>query len=255
MPRRRAVVTGSTSGIGLAIAEGLAEVGYDILLNGFGDPSALIDRLQSTYDVRVVHSSADLASAVGCRELINHAAALGPIDILVNNAGIQHIAPIESFPAERWDAILALNLTAAFHLTGAVLPAMRASGFGRIVNIASVHGLVGSRDKSAYVAAKHGLVGLTKVTALETAGSGITANAICPGFVLTPLIEAQLAARMDSDQLARAEAEQALLAAKQPSGKFVEARDIAALTIFLCSAAAAHITGAALPIDGAWTAQ
>jgi len=254
---RRALITGSTSGIGIAIAEALAQSGHEILLNGFGDNiPALQHRLQTTHNVRVFHSPADLFTAAGCHALIADAAAtLGAIDILVNNAGIQHVAPIEQFPAERWDAILALNLSAAFHLTAAVLPAMRTSGFGRIINIASVHGLVGSRDKSAYVAAKHGLIGLTKVTALETAGQGITANAICPGFVLTPLIESQLEARMKADSLTRRQAEQAILRDKQPSGQFVEANDVAALAVFLCGPSAAHITGSALPIDGAWTAQ
>jgi len=256
---RRAVVTGSTSGIGLGIAEALAMNGCDIVLNGFGTDAAIRavrTQMEQSYDVRVVYLGADVSQPEECQLLIERAlACLGGVDILVNNAGIQHVAPIERFPKERWDAILATNLSAVFHLTAAALPGMRASGYGRILNIASVHGLVGSRDKSAYVAAKHGVVGLTKVVALETAGQGVTCNAICPGWVLTPLVEAQLNERMDRGRLDRHMAEKALLSEKQPSGQFTSAGEIGSLAVFLCSDAAANITGATLPVDGGWTAQ
>jgi 3-hydroxybutyrate dehydrogenase len=255
---RRALITGSTSGIGLGIAEELARQGCDILLNGFATPAeieALQTRLHQQFNVQVRHIAADVSNPNQCRAMALNALSFGAVDILVNNAGIQHVAPIDAFPPDRWDAILATNLSSAFHLTAALLPAMRNNGWGRIINIASVHGLVGSKDKSAYVAAKHGLVGLTKVTALETAGQGITCNAICPGWVLTPLVEAQLQTRMQSEAIDRPQAEHRLLREKQPSGQFSTPTQIGALAVFLCSAHAANITGASLPVDGAWTAQ
>jgi len=254
---RHALITGSTSGIGLGIAETLAKHGCNIVLNGFGDDEAIAAiqrRLAEVYGVRVTHASADVSRAAECRELAQRAREFGPIDILVNNAGIQHVAPVEEFPAERWDAVLAVNLSAAFHLVRETLPGMRERGWGRIVNVASVHGLVGSRDKSAYVAAKHGLVGLTKVIALETAGAGVTCNAVCPGWVLTPLLERQITQRMDELHLTREHAEAMFLQEKQPSGQFTTATQVGELVAYLCSEFAANITGA-LPVDGGWTTQ
>ena len=255
---RRALVTGSTSGIGLGIAAELARAGCAVVLNGFGDPAAIAalrGRLAEEHGVEVSYESADVSNAAECRALVERASAAGAIDILVNNAGIQHVAPVEQFPPERWDLVLAINLSSAFHLTAAALPGMRGRGYGRIVNVASVHGLVASRDKAAYVAAKHGLIGLTKVVALETAGQGITANAICPGWVLTPLVEAQILERSHRESLERAVVEKQMLAEKQPSGEFATPEQIGALAVFLCSAAAGSITGASLPVDGGWTAQ
>ncbi len=252
---KRALITGSTSGIGLGIATELARAGSNVVLNGFGDPDAIADlcrQLRQEYSVEAVYHAADVSSPEACRSL---AEASGPLDILVNNAGIQHVAPVERFPTERWDAILAVNLSSAFHLTAAALPGMRAAGFGRVINIASAHGLVASPEKSAYVAAKHGLIGLTKVVALETAGTGVTCNAICPGWVLTALVEAQITERMAREQRDRRAVEQDLLRAKQPSGQFATPEQIGALAVFLCSPAAQSITGASLPVDGGWTAQ
>ncbi|WP_431857718.1 3-hydroxybutyrate dehydrogenase [Azospirillum sp.] len=254
-----AVVTGSTSGIGLGIARALGRAGADLVLNGFGDAAtieALRSSLESECGVRVAYHGADLATAGGVESLIRHAeATLGGVDVLVNNAGIQYVAPIEEFPVERWDAVLAINLSAVFHGTRCALPGMKARGWGRIVNIASAHGLVASAQKSAYVAAKHGVVGLTKVTALETAGTGVTCNAICPGWVLTPLVQKQVDALAAAKGLDDAAARAELLGAKQPSGQFVTPEQLGALAVFLCSDAAAQMTGAALPMDGAWTAQ
>ena len=256
---KRALVTGSTSGIGLGIAEVLASEGCDIGLNGFGEADTIVSltqRLEGQYGVRVRHIPADVSKKEDCHFLAAQAISeLGSIDILVNNAGIQHVAPVEVFPADRWDAILATNLSSAFYLTAALLPEMRRAGWGRIVNISSVHGLVGSRFKSAYVAAKHGVIGLTKVVALETAGSGITCNAICPGWVMTPMVDAQIRRLMSEENIERPEAEQKLLNEKQPSSEFATPRQIGALVVFLCSESAANLTGASLPVDGAWTAQ
>lgn len=256
---RRSLVTGSTSGIGFGIAEELASRGCDVLLNGFGAQDVigkLQTRLRAHYGVRVRYFAADVSVPADCQAMVRYAQEeFGGIDILVNNAGIQHVAPVEEFPNERWDAILATNLSAAFYLTAALLPGMRSRGWGRIINIASVHGLVGSKYKSAYVAAKHGLVGLTKVVALETAGHGITCNAICPGWVLTGIVEAQVTERMRKEDLDRPAAEHLLLSEKQPSGKFTKPDQIGALVCFLCSGSADNITGASLPVDGAWTAQ
>jgi len=254
-----AVVTGSTSGIGFGIAGALAGAGADIVLNGFGE-AAEIERvragLAADSGVRVIHHGADMSRSEEVAALVGHAVdTLGAVDILVNNAGIQHTSPIESFPTERWDAILSINLTSSFHTIRAALPAMRERGWGRVVNVASVHGLVASVHKAAYVAAKHGLVGLTKVVALESAGSGVTCNANCPGWVLTPLVQRQIDAHAEREGLTGAEASEALLAEKQPSRTFATPDQIGQLAVFLCSPAADQITGASMPIDGAWSAQ
>lgn len=254
-----AVVTGSTSGIGLGIATALARQGADIVLNGFGD-AAEIERirtnLETEFGVRVAHDGADLSRGEAVRGMIAHAVAtMGRIDILVNNAGIQHTASIEEFPIEKWDAIIALNLSAVFHATAAALPHMKQQGAGRIINIASVHGLVGSVNKSAYVAAKHGVVGFTKVIALENAGTGITANAICPGWVRTALVEQQITALAEHEGTDQETAARALLAEKQPSLQFVTPEQLGEVVVFLASDAAAQITGTALPVDGGWTAR
>jgi 3-hydroxybutyrate dehydrogenase len=249
---KRAVVTGSTSGIGLGIARALAAQGAKVLLNGFGDTVA-IEALRKEFPA---YSAADVSRPDQVRALIGEATAkLGGIDILVNNAGIQHTAPIEAFPAERWDAILAINLSSNFHAIQAALPQMRERNWGRIINIASTHGLVASPQKVAYVAAKHGVVGLTKVVALETATTGITCNAICPGWVLTPLVQKQVDARAAQQNIPVEQAKIDLLSEKQPSRQFTTPEQIGALAVFLCSEAAANIRGAALPVDGAWTAQ
>jgi 3-hydroxybutyrate dehydrogenase len=256
---RSAVVTGSTSGIGLGIARALAAEGANLMLNGFGEP-AEIERLRqglaSEFGVKVAFSGADISRPEQIHDLVRYATKeFGGVDILVNNAGIQHTAPIESFPAERWDAIIAINLSSNFHAIQAVLPQMKSRNWGRIVNIASAHGLVASPQKAAYVAAKHGVVGLTKVVALETATTGITCNAICPGWVLTPLVQKQIDERAAREKIPVAQARIDLLAEKQPSGEFATPGEIGGLAVFLCSEAAVQIRGAALSIDGGWTAQ
>jgi 3-hydroxybutyrate dehydrogenase len=253
-----ALVTGSTSGIGLGIARALAAQGSDIVLNGFGEPDAieaLRADLAKAFGVRVVFEPADLTRPAEIESLMTRCEAHGGIDILVNNAGIQHVSPVESFPPERWDAVIALNLSSAFHTTRLALPTMKARDWGRIVNIASAHGLVASVEKSAYVAAKHGIVGLTKVVALETAKTGVTCNAICPGWVLTPLVQKQIDARMAERGLSADAAREALLGEKQPSGDFVTPEQLGALAVFLCSPAAQQVRGAAWAMDGGWTAQ
>lgn len=259
MDRRIALVTGSTSGIGLATARALAASGCDIFLHGFGEPGQITDlkgSLAAEFGVRVEHSAHDLSRPENATEMVKEARAkLGDIEILVNNAGIQHVAPIEDFTMERWNAILNVNLTAVFAATQAVLPAMKKRRTGRIINIASVHGLVASIHKSAYVAAKHGLVGLTKVTALETALDGITCNAICPGWVKTVLIEKQIQARAEQKHIDLEAATADLIGEKQPNQKFATTEQIAALVAFLASPAAASMTGTILPVDGGWTAQ
>ncbi|WP_207460622.1 3-hydroxybutyrate dehydrogenase [Azospirillum sp. SYSU D00513] len=256
---KAAVVTGSTSGIGLGIARALAGAGADVVLNGFGD-AAEIETIRAgiatEFGVRATYHGADLSKPDEVKALADHAAAeFGRVDILVNNAGIQHVAPVDEFPAERWDAVIAINLSSVFHGTHHVLPGMKQRGWGRIINIASAHGLVASANKSAYVAAKHGVVGLTKVVALETAGTGITCNAICPGWVLTPLVQKQIDALAANKGLSGDEARAELLGAKQPSGDFVTPEQLGAFAVFLCTPAAAQITGSALSMDGGWTAQ
>jgi 3-hydroxybutyrate dehydrogenase len=256
---RTVIVTGSTSGIGLGIAEAFAEAGYQLVVNGFAtaaEVEALVDRLQRQYGVDVLYHPADLGDAEQCVALVRESERrFGAVDVLVNNAGVQYVAPTEQFPAEQWDKILAVNLSAAFHTIRTVLPGMQRRGWGRIVNIASAHGLVASVQKSAYVAAKHGIVGLTKVVALENAEGGITCNAICPGFVLTPLVQKQIDARASQSQVSNEQAAAEFLNEKQPSHRFTTVGDIGVLALFLCSEAASNITGASLPIDGGWTAQ
>jgi len=253
------LVTGSTSGIGLGIARALAASGANVLLNGFGDAQE-IERLRAglaaEFKVKVAYSGADISKPAQILDMVRAAAQeLGTVDILVNNAGIQHVAPIEAFPDERWDAVIAINLSSNFHAIKAVLPQMKSRNWGRIINIASAHGLVASTQKAAYVAAKHGVLGLTKVVALETATSGITCNAICPGWVLTPLVQKQIDDRAAREGIPVERARLELLSEKQPSLEFATPEQIGALVLFLCSDAAAQIRGAALPIDGGWVAQ
>lgn len=256
---KTAIVTGSTSGIGLGIATALAAQKVNVMLNGFGDTAEIEkirEGLAQQHGIKTAYSSADMSKPADIRALIGETEKqLGPADILVNNAGIQHVALIEEFPDDRWDAIIAINLSAAFHAIKAAVPGMKGRGWGRIINIASAHGLVASREKVGYVAAKHGLVGLTKVVALECANSGITCNAICPGWVLTPLVQKQIEAKAKEGGIAVSEAEENLLSEKQPMLKFTSPEQIGALTVFLCSDAAATITGTPLSIDGGWTAQ
>jgi 3-hydroxybutyrate dehydrogenase len=256
---RAALVSGSTSGIGLAIATGLAEAGADVMLNGFGeavDIERIKEDLSSRSGARVLHHGADMSIPSDIADLIAHATdAFGGIDILVNNAGIQFVAPIEEFPPEKWDAIIAINLSAAFHTIRHALGGMKERGWGRIINISSTHGLVSSPFKSAYAAAKHGIIGLTKTVALETAEQGITVNAICPGYVLTPLVEKQIPDLARSRGLTEDQVKRDVMLHAQPIGKFVTVEEISALTVFLCSPGAVSITGAALTIDGGCTAQ
>lgn len=256
---KSALVTGSTSGIGLAIAKALAACGCNLVITGFGDAAqiqALTESLAKQHDIQAAYIPADAARPADIRSLI--AASIqrfGAIDILINNVGIQHVAPLDEFPDEQWDRVIAVNLSAAFHATKAVLPSMKAKRWGRIINVASAHGLVASVGKGAYVAAKHGLVGLTKVVALENAPFGITANAVCPGWVRTPLVDQQVQARAAHSGRTLAEEEQLLLGEKQPLQAFTTPEQIAALAIFLCGDSAATITGASLPIDGGWVAH
>ena len=256
---RVALVTGSTSGIGLGIATELAAQGATVVLNGFGRPEeveALCRKLSAAHDVPVSHDDADVSDPAAIRDMVERIGRrAGAVDILVNNAGIQHVAPVEEFPAERWDAILAINLSAAFHASKAVLPDMRRRGFGRIVNVASAHGLIASPFKAAYVAAKHGLVGLTKVVALEAAESGVTCNAICPGYVWTPLVEQQVEGQAKAHGISRDEVIRKVFLAEQPTKRFATVEEIAALVVFLCTQNAASVTGTALPVDGGWTAH
>jgi 3-hydroxybutyrate dehydrogenase len=252
---KTALVTGSTSGIGLGIAKALAAQGANIVLNGFGDvegPKAEIAAL----GVQVTYHGADMSKPAEIEAMIEHAkATFGGVDILVNNAGIQHVARVENFPIEKWDAIIAINMSSAFHATRLALPGMQANNWGRIINVASVHGLVGSAEKSAYVAAKHGVVGLTKVTALENATTGVTCNAICPGWVLTPLVQKQVDAKAAAQGISNADATKQLLGEKEPSMQFTTPEELGALAVFFCSPAGDNIRGVAWNMDGGWTAQ
>ena len=253
-----AVVTGSNSGIGLGIAEEMARLGPNVVLTSFTDSAedhALARRMADEHGVRVIYVRADMSKGDDCRRLVETAGqVLGRVDILVNNAGIQHVAPIPDFPPARWDQIIAINLSSAFHTTAAALPLMRAEGWGRIVNIASAHGLTASPFKSAYVAAKHGVVGFTKVAALETAEEPITCNAICPGYVLTPLVEAQIPDTMKQYGMTREQVVRDVLLTRQPSRQFATVEQLGGCVVFLCSPAAEQITGTTLSVDGGWTA-
>jgi 3-hydroxybutyrate dehydrogenase len=253
------LITGSTSGIGLGIARALAEAGSAVVLNGFGLAAEIArtrDQIAADYGVKVSYSAADMTKPEAIVEMIEATLAEhGRLDVLVNNAGIQFVAPLDQFPVERWDAILSINLSSAFHTMRLALPAMRKNKFGRIINIASAHGLVASPFKAAYVAAKHGIVGLTKVAALETAEQGITCNAICPGYVYTPLVEAQIEGQAKAHGISREQVIHDVLLAQQPNKRFATVEELGALTVFLASEAAASITGTALPVDGGWTAH
>ncbi len=256
---RSAIVTGSTSGIGLGIANALAEAGSAVMLNGFGDRDEIEVRraqIAGANDVDVAYSDADMSKPADILRMAEAAAKrFGMLDIVVNNAGIQHVSPVESFPPEKWDLILAINLSSAFHLVRAALPGMKERGFGRIVNISSAHGLIASPFKSAYVAAKHGIVGFTKTVALEVAESGITSNAICPGYVWTPLVEKQIEDQAKAYKIPRDQVIRDVLLKNQPNKRFATVEEIGALTAFLCGGMGASITGAAIPVDGGWTAH
>ena len=256
---KTALVTGSTSGIGLGIAQALAAQGTNIILNGFGEtegPIAAVRQAAGQRAIQVEYHGADMSKADEIVATMAFAAErFGRVDILVNNAGIQHVAPVQDFPVEKWDAILAINLSSAFHTTRLALPAMQQANWGRIINVASVHGLVGSAQKSAYVAAKHGIVGLTKVTALENATTGVTCNAICPGWVLTPLVQKQVDAKAAEHSISNAEATKLLLGEKEPSMQFTTPEELGGLAVFFCSPAANNVRGVAWNMDGGWAAQ
>lgn len=256
---RVAIVTGSTSGIGLGIARALADAGADVVLNGLGDPAqieATRAELATSSGVRVTYNGANLLEAMGAAALVAETiVAFGKVDILVNNAGIQHVSPIEDFPIDKWNSIQALNLSASFHTTRMAFGEMKAAGWGRIINLASVHGLIASPFKSAYVAAKHGVIGLTKTVALEGAQFGVTCNAVCPGYVWTPLVEGQIEDTAKARGISREDVINNVLLAAQPSKRFVTVEELGALTVFLCSESARSITGVALPVDGGWTGQ
>jgi 3-hydroxybutyrate dehydrogenase len=255
---KTALVTGSTSGIGLGIARALAAQGANVVVNGFGEAEVIagIERELQAHGVATMYHGADMSKPPQIEDMVRAAESrFGRLDVLVNNAGIQHVAPIDEFPPERWDAVIAINLSSAFHAIRMALPKMKRADWGRIINIASVHGLVASVHKSAYVAAKHGIVGLTKVVALETATTGVTCNAICPGWVLTPLVQKQIDARAAAERLDSDAARRALLGEKQPSLDFVTPEQIGAMAVFLCSPAANQIRGTAYNMDGGWAAQ
>jgi 3-hydroxybutyrate dehydrogenase len=255
---KTALITGSTSGIGLGIARALAAQGANIVVNGFGEADAIagIEKELQAHGVATMYHGADMSKPSQIEDMVRAAESrFGRLDVVVNNAGIQHVASVEDFPAERWDAVIAINLSSSFHTIRMALPKMKRSNWGRIINIASVHGLVASVQKVAYVAAKHGIVGLTKVVALETATTGITCNAICPGWVLTPLVQKQIDARAGRDGLDNDAARRALLGEKQPSLDFVTPEQIGAMAVFLCSPAADQIRGVAYNMDGGWYAQ
>jgi 3-hydroxybutyrate dehydrogenase len=256
---KSAIVTGSTSGIGLGIAEAFAKARMNVMLNGFGDRSE-IDRtrreLEERSAARISYHGADMTKPIEIQDLVSQTILeFGQVDVVVNNAGIQHVAPVEDFPVQKWDAILAINLASAFHAIRLTVPHMKAAKWGRIINIASAHGLVASPFKSAYVAAKHGMLGLTKTVALETAEHGITVNAICPGYVLTPLLEKQIPDTAKNRGMTEEEVVRDIILGAQPTKKFVTTEQLGALAVFLCTDAAASITGAALPVDGGWTAH
>jgi 3-hydroxybutyrate dehydrogenase len=252
---KTALVTGSTSGIGLGIAKALAKQGANIVLNGFGDvdgPKAQVEAL----GVKAAYHAADMSKPADIEDMMKFAAdTFGRVDILVNNAGIQHVAPVEDFPPEKWDQIIAINLSSAFHTTRLALPAMKKAGWGRVINVASVHGLVASTQKSAYVASKHAIVGFTKVVALENATTGITCNAICPGWVLTPLVQKQVDAIAANNKLSNEAATQQLLREKEPSMQFTTPEELGELAVFFCSDAAKNVRGVAWNMDGGWAAQ
>jgi 3-hydroxybutyrate dehydrogenase len=252
---KTALITGSTSGIGLGVAKRLAAQGANIVLNGFGEFETARAEI-AALGVKAGYHGADMSQPAQIEAMMAYAASdFGGVDILVNNAGIQHVALVEDFSVERWDAIIAINLSSAFHTTRLALPGMRAKNWGRVINIASAHGLVASAQKSAYVAAKHGIVGFTKAVALETATTGITVNAICPGWVLTPLVQKQVDARAKQEGVDDAEAKRRLLAEKQPSLQFTTPEQLGDLAVFMCSAAAENVRGVAWAVDGGWTAQ
>jgi 3-hydroxybutyrate dehydrogenase len=252
---KTALVTGSTSGIGLGIACSLAKAGANVMLNGFGDVEAARATV-AAFGTGVEYHGADMSKPHEIEAMVRACEArFGGVDVLVNNAGIQHVAPVEEFPIERWDAIIAINLSSAFHAMRAALPGMKARNWGRVLNIASAHGLVASAGKSAYVAAKHGIVGLTKASALETATTGITVNAICPGWVLTPLVQKQVDARAAAENISNDEAKRRLLADKQPSLQFTTPEQLGELAVFLCSPAGDNVRGVAWNVDGGWVAQ
>jgi 3-hydroxybutyrate dehydrogenase len=256
---KTALVTGSTSGIGLGIAIALARQGANIVLNGFGDveaPRAQVLDAGKAAGIQVGYHGADMSKTADIEAMMKYATAeFGRVDILVNNAGIQHVAKVQDFPVEKWDAILAINLSSAFHTTRLALPAMQQANWGRIINVASVHGLVGSAEKSAYVAAKHGIVGLTKVTALENATTGVTCNAICPGWVLTPLVQKQVDAKAAAQGISNEDATRQLLGEKEPSMQFTTPEELGELAVFFCSTAANNVRGVAWNMDGGWAAQ
>lgn len=257
--QKNAIVTGSTSGIGLGIATALAKSGMNIMLNGFGDPHEIEQirkKMAESYGVQVLYSNADMSRPEEIHAMVELAtASFGPVDVLVNNAGIQHVQPVEEFPVEKWDAIMAINLSSAFHTIKHTLPGMKHRGWGRVINVASAHGLVASPYKSAYVAAKHGVVGLTKTVALEAAEYGVTVNAICPGYVLTPLVEKQIPDTAKARGITEEEVKRDVLLKAQPTKKFVTVEQLGEMVVFLCSDAMASTTGTALPVDGGWTAQ
>lgn len=256
---KSSIITGSTSGIGLGIARAFAASGMNVLLNGFGDRTEIdkmVLEIADEFGVKAAYSAADMTKPQDIAGMVNEAQTLfGPVDVLVNNAGIQHVEAIETFPLDKWNAIIAIDLSAAFHAVRAVVPGMKARGWGRIINIASAHALVASPFKSAYVAAKHGIVGLTKTVALETAEHGITSNAICPGYVLTPLVQKQIPETAKARGLTEEQVIRDVLLHAQPTRKFVTTEEIGALAVFLCTDAARSITGAAIPVEGGWTAQ
>ena len=255
LAQKTALVTGSTSGIGLGIAKSLARQGARIVLNGFGDVEGAQKEV-AAMGVEVAYHGADMSKPAEIADMMKFAASkFGQVDILVNNAGIQHVSPVEDFDPERWDAIIAINLTSAFHTTRLAIPAMRKADWGRILNIASTHGLVASPDKSAYVAAKHGIVGFTKSIALETATTGITCNAICPGWVLTPLVQKQIEARAQAGNISIDQAKRDLLGEKQPSLQFTTPEELGELAVFMCSSAANNVRGVAWNVDGGWVAR